>query len=134
MPFIHVRYSGADLSDNQTATLRTRILHEMETTMHKERRLTSVLIEKVAGDWTIGGAAVQPAAHVEAIVTDGTNSEAEKSAFIAAIFEELRSVFGNELHDATYVVVRDIDATAWGYGGRTQMARRIERETASGAI
>ena len=74
MPFIHVRYSGESLSVEAIEALRSTILDEMASTMHKVRDLTSVLIERVeGGDWTIGGAIRMSAAHVEAIVTAGPN-------------------------------------------------------------
>ncbi|SMC35019.1 4-oxalocrotonate tautomerase [Fulvimarina manganoxydans] len=131
MPFIHVRYSGESLSVKAIEALRSTILDEMASTMHKVRDLTSVLIERVEGaDWTVGGTIRMSAAHVEAIVTAGTNSEAEKAAFIAAVYGRLAELFGPNLSEATYVVVREVPSVSWGYGGRTQEARRLERDGA----
>ena len=53
------------------------------------------------------------------------NTDAEKAAFIGAAFEALGAALG-PIAPASYVVVEEIDAAAWGYGGRTQAARRTD--------
>jgi hypothetical protein len=35
------------------------------------------------------------------------------------------------LEDASYVIVREVPASDWGYGGRTQLARRRASELAA---
>jgi 4-oxalocrotonate tautomerase len=72
----------------------------------------------------------QSTAQLQIQITAGTNTAAEKAAFIAAAFEELGTLLGG-LHPASYVVVDEIAADAWGYGGRTQAARRLDAATAA---
>ncbi len=91
----------------------------------KKAPLTSVLVESAYGVWTIGGIAHATAAHLEATITAGTNTETEKAGFIADAMALLRGHLPG-LHAATYVTVREVAASDWGYDGRTQAARRAE--------
>jgi 4-oxalocrotonate tautomerase len=95
----------------------------------KRREVTAVVIDDLpAARWHIGGAPVaQPTALLEISITQGTNTEEEKATFIAAAFAELQRQLAGDgaLAAASYVVVRELPASDWGYGGRTQQARRL---------
>ncbi|APW41497.1 tautomerase family protein [Rhodoferax saidenbachensis] len=110
------------------ASTLTRITADI---LGKRPEVTAVMIEDLpAARWHIGGADVErPTAFLEISITAGTNTEAEKSAFIAAAFEALQQQLGagQALEPASYVIVRELPATDWGYGGQTQAARRQAR-------
>ena len=95
----------------------------------KRREVTAVVIDDLpAARWHIGGApVVRPTALLEISITEGTNTEEEKAAFIQAAFVELQRQLADddELATASYVVVRELPASDWGYGGRTQLARKL---------
>ena len=95
----------------------------------KRREVTAVVIDDLpAARWHIGGAPVaQPTALLEIGITEGRNTEEEKAVFIAAAFAELQRQLAGDgaLAAASYVVVRELPASDWGYGGRTQQARRL---------
>lgn len=97
----------------------------------KRREVTAVIIESLpAGHWYVGGDAVQrPTALLEISITAGTNTPEEKAAFVSAAFAELQRQLGEggPLEEASYVVVRELPATDWGYGGQTQKARQTAR-------
>ena len=94
----------------------------------KRSEVTAVMIDDIpAARWHVGGSDVTgPTAFLEISITAGTNTEAEKQAFIAAAFKELERQLGSgrPLEPASYVIVRELPATDWGYGGMTQAARR----------
>lgn len=60
-------------------------------------------------------------------VTDGTNTKDEKAAYQQQVFAQLSALLG-PLHPASYVQVHDVRAEAWGYGGRTQEFRYVQRQ------
>jgi 4-oxalocrotonate tautomerase len=98
----------------------------MASMLGKRADLTSVLVEQPAsGGWTIGGAAAEIAVHVEATITAGTSSPEEKARFIEKTMRLLKAVLGADLHLATYIVVNEVPANAWGYDGRTQESRKV---------
>jgi 4-oxalocrotonate tautomerase len=100
-------------------------------TLGKRAEVTALVIEELpASRWFVGAAAVQrPTALLEISITEGSNTAAQKSAFIEAAFAELqgRLAPGSSLEEASYVIVREVLATDWGYGGRTQQARHAAR-------
>jgi 4-oxalocrotonate tautomerase len=63
---------------------------------------------------------------LEISITAGTNTVDQKEAFIAAAYAELEAQLGHgqPLEEASYVIVRELPASDWGYGGKTQVARR----------
>lgn len=97
----------------------------MASVMRKNAELTSVLVEVVPLDgWSIDGQPAPIAAHLDVKVTQGTNSSEEKESFIAEAAALLREVMGDALPVATYVVVDEVPADAWGYDGLSQDKRR----------
>ncbi len=73
----------------------------------------------------------RPTAWLEICITAGTNTDVQKSAFIEAAFAELQHQLapGGALEAASYVIVHELPAGDWGYGGRTQQARRPAAST-----
>jgi len=96
----------------------------------KRGEVTAVLIEEVGtGRWTIGAAPpARPTAWLEISITAGTNTEAQKARFIEAAYGELQRQLAPDrgLEEASYVIVRELTATDWGYGGQTQRARQAQ--------
>lgn len=99
-----------------------------ERLLGKRREVTAVLIEDLpAARWFVDGKDVQrPTALLEISITAGTNTAEEKAAFVEAAFAELQRQLGcgGPLEEASYVVVRELPASDWGYSGKTQLARR----------
>jgi 4-oxalocrotonate tautomerase len=110
------------------------------TAEHLGKRLevTAVMIEELpAARWYVGALAAQRAtAWLEISITAGTNTPAQKAAFIEAAFSLLQSQLGmgQPLEPASYVIVRELPASDWGYGGMTQQARQRPHAVASGEV
>lgn len=102
--------------------------------LHKRAQVTAVVIEDLpAARWYVGSRPLQrPTALLEISITAGTNTAAEKEAFIAAAYAELETQLGEglPLESASYVIVRELPAGDWGYGGVTQAVRRNATATA----
>jgi len=97
--------------------------------LDKRPEVTVVVVEDLpAARWYVGGQDAQrPTALLEIDITQGTNTPAEKANFMAAAFAELQRQLGGStgaLEAASYVIVREVPAADWGYGGATQLARR----------
>jgi 4-oxalocrotonate tautomerase len=128
MPFINVKIAGPQLEASQTAAIQHGITALMAELLGKQAELTGVLVEHVAGGaWAVGGQVAARAAHVDATVSLGTNTPAQKAGFIAAANALLRQVLGAELSPVTYVVIRDVAKDSWGYDGLSQEHRARER-------
>ena len=127
MPTLMLRTAPAQDAPRQRALAEalTRITAE---TLGKRPEVTAVMIDGLPpGQWFIGAQPVQrPTAWLEICITAGTNTEMQKAAFIEAAFAELQHQLapGASLEAASYVIVHELPASDWGYGGRTQQARR----------
>jgi 4-oxalocrotonate tautomerase len=127
MPYLDIKLSGPCLPDNidKLAAVMTDLAVYV---LHKERAVTAATVQCVPPrHWTIGGSPIsddgQTSFFLEINVTAGTNTPDEKEAFVAAAFKTAERVLGR-LAPASYVIVREVAADAWGYQGITQEARR----------
>jgi 4-oxalocrotonate tautomerase len=128
MPFINVKVVGPELDIGQTAAIQQGITSLMAEVLNKQAELTAVLVEQVVhGGWAIGGKVAGYAAHVDATVSEGTNTPEQKARFIAAVNALLRKVLGSGLSAIAYVVVHDVPKDSWGYDGLTQEHRAKAR-------
>lgn len=137
MPFFHLSV-GQVVEPSTRAFLARSSTIMIAELLGKRAEVTAVRIDGVpASHWFIAG---EPAAeagtplHASLIITAGTNTEAEKAAFIAQLDRLLRDTFGT-VPEASYIVIREVVAGDWGYGGQTQAGRRLALSAAQpGAI
>lgn len=127
MPTLQLRIAPLQNPERYTA-LAQALTALTARVLGKRPEVTAVLIEDLpAARWHIGGQATTEAtALLQIDITAGSNTEAEKAAFVAQAFAELQRQLGagQPLASASYVSVRELPPTDWGYGGRTQAARR----------
>lgn len=136
MPYLDIKLSGPCLPDNieKLASCMTDLAVGL---LRKERAVTAATVQCVPpGHWMIGGTPTtdrgQTTFFLEINVTAGTNTPEEKAAFIAAAFRDAERVLGR-LAPASYVIVREVPADAWGYQGVTQQARRLHHAAVEAA-
>jgi 4-oxalocrotonate tautomerase len=112
--------------------LATVLTELTAATLGKRADVTAVVIEALPqARWFIGGTPLAgTTALLEISITAGTNTPDEKARFIEAAFAELQRQLSPDqgLEPASYVIVRELPASDWGYGGRTQGARRVARD------
>ena len=131
MPTLDLRIAPLQNPERYTALARalTRITSEV---LGKRAEVTAVMIDDLpAARWHIDGRPVdRPTAMLEISITQGTNTAAEKKAFIEAAFAELQRQLapGSALEEASYVIVRELPAGDWGYDGVTQLERKRAKE------
>lgn len=129
MPMISIQYatprSVPELA-KQIAKAARQLSSEI---LCKDPDVTAVVVEEMEpANWFIAGKSL--AEHglasfwLDVRITDGTNTRAEKAAFIAATFTKMSELIG-PLHNESYVHVDDARGDAYGYGGLTQNERFI---------
>ena len=124
MPFINVKVAGPRLDTAQISAIQAGITSLMAEVLDKNAELTAVLVEQVQADgWSVGAKLMSRAAHVDATVSEGTNTAEQKARFIAEANELLRQVLGADLPVVSYIVIHSVPKDSWGYGGRTQSSR-----------
>jgi 4-oxalocrotonate tautomerase len=132
MPLVRIALAGTDPTPAQVAELQRRMTALMADQLGKQAGLTVVTLQcQPAANWSVGGvdpAGAEALAHVEAFITAGTNTAAQKAAFIRAAHDTLATVLG-PLASPTYVLVQELPAGDWGYDGATQAARRAAAQS-----
>ena len=129
MPYLNVKLSNTvtDTVAKDVATTLTRITAEI---LKKKPELTSVAVEHVpATRWFIAANTVSNGTdatfYLDIKVTEGTNTKDEKARYIEKVFAAMQAILG-ALHPASYVVIHEVRADAWGYQGATQEFRYIK--------
>jgi len=97
--------------------------------LRKNPEITAVAIDYVSPeDWIVGGRnlAEQRKASfwLDIKVVDGTNTKDEKALYLAEVFALMRRILG-DLHEESYVLVHEVPADAYGFGGLTQEHRYV---------
>lgn len=133
MPTLHVQLSR-ELSAEQHALLAQRLTALTAEVLGNRPEVTAVLIDVLPqGQWFIGGVACESrgraTARLSIDITQGTNTAAQKAAFVEQGWQVLEQALG-PLAEASYVIVRELPAGDWGYGGQTQAARRVASQAA----
>jgi 4-oxalocrotonate tautomerase len=92
--------------------------------LHKRPEVTVVMIDDLpAARFCVSGvASKQPIACLEIDITQGTNTMQEKQQFVHEAHELLTRLLG-DLHEASYVIVRELPSSDWGFDGLTQAQR-----------
>lgn len=123
MPYIDLNVQPTPTLQ-QAATLAQGITDAMVGVAGKRREVTAVRIAGTeAALWTVGGEMCPVAtAYMEVKITAGTNSRDEKSALLQRLHALLVDTLGN-LAQASYIVIHELPAESWGYGGLSQAAR-----------
>ena len=130
MPILQVTLSGTP-DTARARTVAATLSGLSARILRKDPKLTSVAISFLPADqWFVGGESLAQAGlasfWLDIAVVDGTNTKDEKAAFIAATFAAMAEALG-PLHPESYVLVREVKADAYGYGGRTQESRYVEK-------
>ena len=135
MPTLHLKVAPLQNPERYQA-LASALTTLTANILGKRPDVTAVIIDELpAARWYVGGRAVQrPTALLEISITQGTNTAEEKADYIQAAFAELQRQLGDDrgsLEAASYVIVREVAASDWGYGGHTQLARRNAQQVAA---
>jgi 4-oxalocrotonate tautomerase len=138
MPSLTIAYSTPLPSSPTRKGEVARLLTDLtERHLGKQGPLTAVTVTEVpAEDWFVAGRSLadlgRASHHVVVRVTEGTNTKAEKARFLAAVHTDLGRLLGPSRPES-YVIVEEVRADAWGYGGETQEYRAIAGKLAGEA-
>ena len=130
MPILNLRLSTPP-DARQSAAIAATLSQLTAQLLHKAPELTSVAISHLdAAHWFVGGPSLQAQGKasffLDILISDETNTAAEKAAYIAAVFAAMHEHLG-ALHDVSYIHVHDARQAAWGYGGLTQQFRAVRK-------
>ncbi|MEP9375540.1 4-oxalocrotonate tautomerase [Aquabacter sp. CN5-332] len=130
MPILQVTLSGtpdAAVAGRVAETLSKLTAEHLK----KDPALTSVAVTFLPQEqWFVGETSLSAARlasfWLDIVVVDGTNTKDQKAAYLSAVFAAMEGLLG-PLHHESYIHVREVKADAYGYGGRTQESRYVEK-------
>ncbi|SED57268.1 4-oxalocrotonate tautomerase [Rhizobiales bacterium GAS188] len=129
MPIINVAVTG-----KPDVTLSRRIAERVteltRTHLRKDPTITAVAISYIDPEhWFAGGASLASQGAnsfwLDIKVVDGTNTKPELASYLEAVFAEMGTILG-QLHSESYILVHEVPAAAYGFGGKTQEFRFID--------
>jgi 4-oxalocrotonate tautomerase len=130
MPILNVKVSQTGHHQEIASVL----LELTSRILHKKRELTAITIADVPPEnWSIGGKDLlgqQLASfHLDIKITEGTNTKDEKAQYLRMVHEAMTRLLG-PLAPASYTVIHEVRADAWGYGAQTQERRYVHGQEA----
>ena len=131
MPYLNLRIAARESSAHIESIVDCLMTHTRDI-LGKQPEVTSIDIEYTRPrHWYVGGTPVsdQQATtfYLDIKITEGTNTKQQKAQYIQTVFADIQEILG-PITEASYIVIHDVRADAWGYAGRTQEARFIENQ------
>jgi 4-oxalocrotonate tautomerase len=128
MPIINIAVTGKP-NPALSQKLATEVTELTRLHLRKDPTVTAVAINYVDPEhWFAGGKslAAQNANSfwLDIKVVDGTNTKQELAIYLEEVFAAMRSALKN-LHEESYILVHEVPAAAYGYGGATQEFRFV---------
>jgi 4-oxalocrotonate tautomerase len=128
MPILTLKVS-APRSASLSRTLSDGLVEATARVLRKNPDITAVAIDYVPPeDWIVGGRSLaeqgKASFWLDIKVVDGTNTKDEKALYLAEVFAFMRRVLG-DLHEESYILVHEVPADAYGFGGLTQEHRYV---------
>jgi 4-oxalocrotonate tautomerase len=128
MPYINVKVT-AKPDPTLSAKIARQVSELTKANLRKDPTITAVAVDYVdPAHWFAGGRSL--AEHgkrtfwLDIKVVDGTNTKQELAAYLHAIYAFMSEELGS-LHGESYILVHEVPAAAYGFGGKTQEFRFI---------
>jgi 4-oxalocrotonate tautomerase len=132
MPYLNVRISMKESADVTEKIVAALMKHTTEL-LGKRPEVIAVAVDFVSPElWFVGGSRIHDqhavTFYLDIKVTEGTNTKAEKAEYINEVFSDFEVILG-PIAPASYIVIHDIRADAWGFQGKTQAFRFIQAQS-----
>ncbi|MDP8918656.1 MAG: tautomerase family protein [Pseudomonadota bacterium] len=130
MPILNLKVSAVP-SPELSESLAEALVEVTARVLRKRPEITAVAIDYTAPEhWIVGGRTLaqqkKASFWLDIKVVDGTNTKDEKAQYLGEVFALMSRLLGGELHPESYVLVHEVPADAYGFGGLTQEHRYIE--------
>ncbi len=128
MPIVNVAVA-AEPDPALSARIAATLAELTARHLRKDPRVTVVVVTHVdPHHWFAGGRSLadegKASFWLDIKVVDGSNTKPELAAYLDAVFTAMGGLLG-PLHPESYVLVHEVPAAAYGYGGRTQEFRYV---------
>lgn len=131
MPIINVSITTQP-DPEMSAKIAATVSELTQVHLRKDPTVTAVAVSHLdPRHWFAGGKSISSqetnSFWLDIKVVDGTNTKQELAGYIEAIFAAFEMLLG-KVHPESYVLVHEVSAAAYGYGGKTQEFRFISNK------
>ncbi len=128
MPIINVAVTG-EADPALSARIAEEVCELTKTHLRKDPTVTAVAVSYVdPRHWFTGGQSLASQGAntfwLDIKVVDGTNTKPELAKYLEAVFAAMGRILGN-VHPESYILVHEVPAAAYGFGGKSQEFRFI---------
>ncbi len=128
MPYINVKVT-AKPDPALSARIAQKVNELTKAHLRKDPTITAVAVDYVDPQhWFAGGRSLAEQRTntfwLDIKVVDGTNTKQEMAAYLEGIYALMSDALGG-IHGESYVLVHEVPAAAYGFGGKTQEFRYI---------
>ena len=128
MPIITLAVTGKP-DPELSAKLAAEVTELTRTHLRKDPTVTAVVVSYIdPRHWFAGGRSLAEQGSntfwLDIKVVDGTNTKPELSVYVQHVFAAMGDFLGS-VHQESYILVHEVPAAAYGYGGKTQEFRFI---------
>lgn len=136
MPYINVKVT-ADPDPALSSRIATQISELTKEHLRKDPTITAVAVDYTdPRHWFAGGRSLADQGTrtfwLDIKVVAGTNTKPELAAYLDAVFRRMSDLLGG-IHGESYILVHEVPAAAYGFGGLTQEFRYIAGKLATAA-
>jgi 4-oxalocrotonate tautomerase len=133
MPIINIAVTG-ERDPALSAKIASTVSKLTAAHLRKDPTVTAIAVTYVdPRHWFAGGKSLagsrQNSFWLDIKVVDGTNTKPELASYLQHIFTAMAELLGS-LHSESYILVQEVSAAAYGYGGKTQEFRFISGQLA----
>lgn len=130
MPLLTLDICCAPLTQDRRHQLQRGLTQLMASRLGKAAHLTVVQLRESSDRslWSVDGRPLandEWGASLHVAITEGTNTLPQHSDFLAAAHELLQTTMGRPPSAPLYILLNNVPAAHWGYGGRTQASRQV---------
>jgi 4-oxalocrotonate tautomerase len=136
MPIINIAVTGKP-DPELSARLAAKVTALTQAHLRKDPTVTAVAITYIdPAHWFAGGRSLAAQERntfwLDIKVVDGTNTKTELSDYLQQVFAAMSEMLG-PVHEESYILVHEVPAAAYGFGGKSQEFRFIAGRMASAA-
>jgi len=130
MPIIHVTITGKP-DPALSARIAEQVTELTKTHLRKDPRVMAIAVSYIDPQhWFASGKSLA-SQHANSFwldikIVDGTNIKQDMANYLEHVHAELSQTLGN-VHHGSYVLVHEVSAAAYGFGGKTQEYRHLMR-------
>ena len=129
MPILNLKVSAIPSAELSQA-LASGLVDVTTRVLRKKPDLTAVTVDYTAPEhWIVGGRSLadqnRTSFWLDIKVVDGTNTKDEKALYVSEVFALMGRLLDEKLHTESYVLVHEVPADAYGFGGATQEHRYV---------